>query len=252
MLTSNLNVIMYLAIVLMAPCTVQAVDSCYERTSYYISANTMDWFAAKSYCAEDGYELATIHSEEQNAYINKFVCPSEYCWLGLRDMDETQNWGWIDGSQLNYSNWHAIQPEGGEYYGAIWNPDTNGGWHDAPWSSPLHALCMKVNQPPTLVPTTLPTSKHPTFCQDDDDFFSFNLSLSEFLVISVFFILACACNIFIFIVCLRTNRSKVPQTIALRADHDAVIAMSNSSKKQKLYQSYPSAPPYTEGEQHPF
>jgi len=261
-LNANANAIIA-ALIWIVSITAQTVDSCYDGICYHRSSGAMDWMTARMYCADVGYDdLAIILTLQQNTYVNENLCSSYRCWLGLFESPTTGVWRWVNGIQLEFSYWNDQhgQPSGGEYFGAMW--EANGWWNDCSWATgfSVFALCQKneTSEPtatpmllPTVVPTTQPTSE-PIACptynvtantdnQDADHFISFNLSLHELVIISVFLILVCLCCTFFFVY-LRTHRfiiSEVPQRLEERAEgedevedkpHTAVIYMSNISK----------------------
>jgi len=54
--------------------------------------------------------LAIIKSAEENAKAYS-ACGHSICWIGLAEAPGTESWGWHDGSEVSYSNWHTGQPD---------------------------------------------------------------------------------------------------------------------------------------------
>lgn len=64
---------------------------------------------AKAYCEDLGYELASIHSDEENLAASR-ACSSS-CWIGGFSNDNTnEDFYWVDGTAWDYTNWDAGEP----------------------------------------------------------------------------------------------------------------------------------------------
>lgn len=106
---------------------VKDVDTSYEATHYstmpeealeynghyYLAVNVsgISWNEAKAHCEEKGGHLATITSEDESAWIikNLKIPQSKTYWLGAT-RDSSQNWSWITGEQVDFSNWEEYSP----------------------------------------------------------------------------------------------------------------------------------------------
>ncbi|XP_078238759.1 uncharacterized protein LOC110087453 [Pogona vitticeps] len=66
------------------------------------------WREARSLCWESGESLATVHDEEENAFLSD-AFPEEgwHMWIGLRFGTA---WSWSDTSSLAYARWHPETP----------------------------------------------------------------------------------------------------------------------------------------------
>lgn len=95
-----------------------------EPNGYYYR-----WDEAKEYCEQMGGHLATITSEEEQRIIQECLeNAGEYkqYWIGgIKD----ENWEWITGENVEYSNWDSGQPSGNggclEIYNTGFWDDTN-------------------------------------------------------------------------------------------------------------------------------
>lgn len=74
---------------------------------YYEKKN---WAEAEAHCRSEGGQLASIHSEEQQALAEKAAEGNHFIWLGGR-RDGSQGWRWSDNSTWDFTNWAS----GGEF-----------------------------------------------------------------------------------------------------------------------------------------
>ncbi|MDO5784599.1 MAG: S-layer homology domain-containing protein [Eubacteriales bacterium] len=66
--------------------------------------DSMDWFAAKKYCEEQGGHLATITSAEENEIVTRLVkggTKAQY-WLGGTDEAKEGTWVWVTGEPWTF------------------------------------------------------------------------------------------------------------------------------------------------------
>lgn len=61
-------------------------------------------------CEEIHAQIATIHTEEENAFLTKFSTSFGmvfgHPWLGLRRNNiSSQSWTWLDNTDLDFTNW---------------------------------------------------------------------------------------------------------------------------------------------------
>jgi len=110
--------------------------SCYKRFS---NSSLVSWMNAQYTCRQHGGNLAKIHDEETNTYVNG-IAGGLNAWVGLIRIGPLVNpkplnsqWAWIDGSPLDYSNWVSGQPDnnnGDEFCGQINRSGNSGIWND--------------------------------------------------------------------------------------------------------------------------
>ncbi|XP_030844170.1 snaclec CTL-Eoc124-like [Strongylocentrotus purpuratus] len=82
--------------------------------SQYLIVNTQrTWSDARTYCQDNGGDLAVISSHEQTAFLVTYTLKSTdgwNYWIGLHDSDGDGQFTWIDDTQPQYSNWSPSQP----------------------------------------------------------------------------------------------------------------------------------------------
>ena len=80
--------------------------------AYRIYDVSITWEEARVYCENYGGHLATITSQEEQAVINSLLddnCSKNGYWLG--GIRSNNNFIWITGEQMNYTNWASSQPD---------------------------------------------------------------------------------------------------------------------------------------------
>lgn len=87
--------------------------------------------AARSAASAQGGQLATLGTEEENTWVYNAVGSnpagwfsySDYYhqgpWIGLRRLNN--EWVWLDGTPLEWTNWHPGEPSGNGIYGHLFN-----------------------------------------------------------------------------------------------------------------------------------
>ncbi|KAH7714948.1 C-type lectin-1, partial [Aphelenchoides avenae] len=70
------------------------------------------FYEADHECRFDyGAQLASVHSKEQNDFVGKLAAELQHsdhigAWIGVhRPKGTNSNWGWTDGTSLDFENW---------------------------------------------------------------------------------------------------------------------------------------------------
>jgi len=135
-------------------CCPHQTKECPDGWSYFHQTNRcyklftkskITWMDAQSRCNEHGGNLAMNHDEATNTFINHLLGGS-MAWIGAKRVGplvdpkpRNDQWTWIDGSPLDYSNWVSGQPNNAgkiEYCGMINRWKSEGLWNDAPCNWP--------------------------------------------------------------------------------------------------------------------
>ncbi|XP_074607109.1 uncharacterized protein LOC141860059 isoform X2 [Acropora palmata] len=77
---------------------------CYRKVSSCDS-----WNNGESQCATLGANLPSVHSQEENVFIQSLLS-GENGWLGLSDINTEGTFVWSDGTRLNFTYWATRQP----------------------------------------------------------------------------------------------------------------------------------------------
>ncbi|XP_045919984.1 thyroglobulin-like [Micropterus dolomieu] len=87
----------------------------FGRRCFVFINSRKTWLEAESYCLFEDANLASIHSYEENHFIqsltraDSFVFPET--WIGGFDAIHDSHWLWSDGSKFNYQDWNKEDKE---------------------------------------------------------------------------------------------------------------------------------------------
>ena len=79
-------------------------NNCYKRITELLT-----WKDAETMCVESGGHLTSVHSPEENTFLNE-VSKKAITWLGGNDISKEGSWTWTDGSSWRYKNWGETEP----------------------------------------------------------------------------------------------------------------------------------------------
>ena len=92
-----------------------SLDVCHDGWRYfqgycYRKVSSCDsWNNGESQCATLGANLPSVHSQEENVFIQSLLS-GENGWLGLSDINTEGTFVWSDGTRLNFTYWATRQP----------------------------------------------------------------------------------------------------------------------------------------------
>ncbi|XP_043930681.1 lymphocyte antigen 75 [Protopterus annectens] len=78
----------------------------YGNYTYTIIRKQIQWYDALRECKQKGYDLASIHNEAQQLFLERIAKIDGFpLWTGLSSQDErSSNFEWADGSQFDYKS----------------------------------------------------------------------------------------------------------------------------------------------------
>ena len=77
---------------------------CYRKV-----ASCSSWSLSQGECAIQGANLPSIHSQEENVFIQS-LHGGEKSWLGLTDINTEGKFVWTDGTRTDFHHWAKYQP----------------------------------------------------------------------------------------------------------------------------------------------
>ncbi|XP_071940974.1 macrophage mannose receptor 1-like [Antedon mediterranea] len=131
----------------------------YASYCYYLSSTDGTWSEARDNCRGMGGDLASIHNDNENNYINSLQTTSSSgnIWIGLNDLTYQMSFTWSDGSDTDYTIWNTNEPNNhqGSSEDCV-EMYTNRAWNDNDCASRRKFICKrkKENLPPTQFPPT--------------------------------------------------------------------------------------------------
>merc|ERR1719473_2506861 len=72
------------------------------------------WRKAQRACSQQGGNLASIHSKEENEVVRKVCGDTFVCWIGLREVEGDGDWQWVDESPFRFKLWERGEPNNHE------------------------------------------------------------------------------------------------------------------------------------------
>lgn len=110
----------------------------YDGHKYKFYDDSMTWEEARDFCERQGGHLVTINSDEEQSFLkDNSTGERNLYWIGLQESDD--EWGWITGEELSYTNWAEGEPNEDfndtEFYAQMYGKDHNGyqlgEWNDS-------------------------------------------------------------------------------------------------------------------------
>ncbi|XP_076033572.1 macrophage mannose receptor 1-like isoform X5 [Oratosquilla oratoria] len=132
-------------------------NHCYKI--YFASEASTSWAEARRLCADEGSDLVSIHSYEENYWIlsKAYKKPDRMLWAGGRAFYDS-GFSWVDGSTFDFVNWAVDEPN--NYHDqedcmSFYSFD-NGYWNDMNCGNSFGRICKRphgsTKPPPSPTP----------------------------------------------------------------------------------------------------
>ncbi|XP_041840567.1 galactose-specific lectin nattectin [Melanotaenia boesemani] len=83
----------------------------FEERCFIFVDNPKSWLEAEVFCQFDEANLASIHSDEENHFVQSLIRENTNnfpeTWIGGNDGMHPGFWMWSDGSKFHYDNWYS-------------------------------------------------------------------------------------------------------------------------------------------------
>ncbi|XP_077993133.1 macrophage mannose receptor 1-like [Glandiceps talaboti] len=119
----------------------------------------LGWNDARLQCGAiaTGGDLVSIHSQEIQSFLSSYLREVNHAsWIGLSDISIPSRFLWQDGSEVDYTNWAAEEPNGrlsGENCVEMYFQDNDGKWNDIDCTYPRGYVCQAYKDPSYPAPT---------------------------------------------------------------------------------------------------
>ncbi|XP_062966065.1 low affinity immunoglobulin epsilon Fc receptor [Cynocephalus volans] len=110
----------------------------FQQKCYYFGEGIKRWLHAQYACSDIQGRLVSIHSPEEQDFLTKHA-NRRGSWIGLHDVDAEGEFIWMDGSAVDYSNWHPGEPNNHGQGEDCVMMQGSGQWNDAFCRSELGA-----------------------------------------------------------------------------------------------------------------
>jgi hypothetical protein len=84
----------------------------YNGHYYQLFNDAMTWQEAKELCEGLRGHLIVINDEAEQNFMTEIVADAskDNLWIGLYSDDDTLSWKWVNGEDVDYTNWGNLEP----------------------------------------------------------------------------------------------------------------------------------------------
>ncbi|TKR83292.1 hypothetical protein L596_016912 [Steinernema carpocapsae] len=113
---------------------------CFENHAYRHIVPSKNWTDAEAHCQSLGGHLSSIHSAEEQAFLESVLGMS--AWIGGRLLPESNDPAWIDGSKPVFKKWRIGNPVNIPETSCIFaTVNTDSGWGNADCHGEFPYVC---------------------------------------------------------------------------------------------------------------
>ncbi|XP_072174206.1 macrophage mannose receptor 1-like [Diadema setosum] len=138
------------------------LDTCYLFMGSD-SANRVTWFDALSRCSAEQSDMVSVHSKDENYFVQELVIKNgvTVMWLGMYDQETHGGFQWTDESPANYFKWDANEP-GNSVTSCVSIDSETGGWKLKDCGETMSFMCKKNLGGGSVTPA--PTERAAGYC----------------------------------------------------------------------------------------
>ena len=111
----------------------------FKGVRYQLVKQEMTWYEARNHCEKLGGHLAIIKSKEEADFVAGLTA-GKNAWLGATDAHKEGDWRWLDGTELNFNNWHDGEPNNLNKEHVL-HMGWSGKWNDASDGGKYYFVC---------------------------------------------------------------------------------------------------------------
>lgn len=123
-------------------------DDSEDGVCYQIGSTVENWQDAQKTCLNFGADLASIHSDQENSFVRRLAVSKGVrngLFLGATSSGKGNDFGWIDGTEWDYSNFYAGFPVSGLGNCVAMDTvsSTSGEWVNTDCSTSFSVACVR-------------------------------------------------------------------------------------------------------------
>jgi hypothetical protein len=122
----------------------------YGGHDYLFVTNLVTWSDARTYCVQNGYDLVSISSSAEQAFLTgeESSRSSSPFWIGYNDRGNEGTFTWVNGETPVYVNWRPGQPNNNNNEDCVEdNSQDTGQWNDVDCAQTRHFICERASVP---------------------------------------------------------------------------------------------------------
>uniref|UniRef100_A0A914END5 C-type lectin domain-containing protein n=1 Tax=Acrobeloides nanus TaxID=290746 RepID=A0A914END5_9BILA len=126
------------------PCSANSTG--FNNVCYRAVNTSANWTNAAIDCINQGGNLVSVSSDSVNSFLvnlteQQFGTSTRFWIGGSSSISDNSSWAWIDGNNMNYTNWAIGRPRNISAYDSLEMHTPSGKWYDTPGEAILPYVC---------------------------------------------------------------------------------------------------------------
>ena len=84
----------------------------FDNSCYKLHLSFRTWYDARDDCLTQDSHLTSVHSDDEQNFIETELGISMTMWIGGKRIGGTDDFEWEDGTYFDYTHWYYNQPDG--------------------------------------------------------------------------------------------------------------------------------------------